>query len=396
VAASLPALPQPAVSYSFFFLHSAKYLADRDATGTGIDEEEEEEESSEESTSDEEESTDSDDDDESSQAEEVDEAEAEAEAEEMPPAKKAAKPKPPKAAKAAKAASKKKKSKSSGSEQGLADDFERRNSLLVESHDVIRTKDFSVFYLTHTVVNTRFVFIRAEFHGSVVGSMIDADVLEGGKKVKLAITYKNGGELTHPDHLVSAYGNAIEETNLFLRMKMINRQENEVSREKTEVLEIPMPFLVETKRFLDPYKPLPRPGQAQPIDYSVYPLRRQIPQPNAPAPSTKFLTLSLRELYGPKQEQTPVAGSYFSPGEARGPSSDGSTARGTKRDSPLATNNMAFAQGQAKRQQGHGGIPAHGGVHSNIVPDDLLNDDWMPNAADGNPYPSEQRIQQRR
>ena len=97
-------------------------------------------------------------------------------------------------------------------------------------------------------------------------------------------------------------------------MLAINRIENEASREKEETINVPLPFACNQRGFYDPLRAnAGDPNDQQTYEFDVFPLPNQVQVANGPAPSTKFLHLSLEELHTTKIEQSPISRSRFPP-----------------------------------------------------------------------------------
>ena len=225
----------------------------------------------------------------------------EEEAEEMPPKKKKAAPAPAPAA---------------ADDDDLADAF--AEMMLGDNWWFLnREGPIHVFAYVWPMPNSRIRYIRvvAELVGSVTANILRAEIRRDGMFVDITTTYRNGGELTQPLHILTQHrtwdvnGQPVEgittEHPMFVRGEMIHRQIQEENREDPQVVTIPLPFECNRAGFYDPIRGGAANAQ-QTYDYDIYPLIN-IPQvPGAPEPSTRFLTLSLEEKYVPLVEQSPT------------------------------------------------------------------------------------------
>lgn len=158
--------------------------------------------------------------------------------------------------------------------------------------------------------------------------MVRAEIIEEGDAVEITAKFKNGGELTNPEHTKVFYrgyrqdGANIEvvegitpENSLFVNIQMINRLENEASREKEHSIIIRLPLTCDKKGLHDPIRAGIRGNehQQQTYELDIFPISTQPQLTGAPEPSTKFLMLTVRERDTPVLEQMAISRSCFPP-----------------------------------------------------------------------------------
>jgi hypothetical protein len=211
-----------------------------------------------------------------------------------------------------------------GMSSGLA------NLALTDWFKIDRTQ--MIAYIAFVYANRtlkRYVHVRAEFVGSIVGTLVSAKMINEGEAVQITSKFRNGGELTNPVHTMALYrqympnGDVREGITdahpLYVRLGMINRIENEANREQEQSIIIDLPFPCNKSSFHDPIRdPIRNIGYQQTVDFDVFPLTNQPTLDNAPAPSTKFLHLTLEERDTPVHEQVTVSQSRFAPQLNRG------------------------------------------------------------------------------
>lgn len=235
---------------------------------------------------------------------------------------------------AAKAASTtKKKGSSKASSQAkqdpdvddLADDLQK--SMALSSYgrvDRSQAFDFAVWAFVDPRTGVRYAAIRVELLGSIQASQTSAKYSEDGKSVTVQVKYHRGGALTDPSHLVSIYGEEIKVHPVFLQLQELYRHHVDKAEEEVKTLVIDLPFSCDTSGFYDPIL-----QHDDSYDFGIFPLLKikWKKVKNAPAPSTKFLSLYCEEAKKFKKEQEAKEKSYFTPPQATAParsSSNGS------------------------------------------------------------------------
>jgi len=160
-----------------------------------------------------------------------------------------------------------------------------------------------------------YITIRVQLLGTMRGEDISPKIIKDGNGVRITIKFPEGGEDTKPEYLLMM-NHEIEEYDTnhpqYVALKTADRIINDAleagDNDDSIVLEVDLPFPVDTSGFKDPHS-----DNHSRLNVGIFPLPddKYPPIDGCPAPSVKFLHLHCEEKDKPKQKQKVYETNYF-------------------------------------------------------------------------------------
>jgi hypothetical protein len=162
-----------------------------------------------------------------------------------------------------------------------------------------------------------YVTNRVELFGTNVADDITPRIVGSGNSIRVKINHPNHGEAMNPDHLLNMNQKtelSFDEshpqyTNLKAAQLAMEAAHDDLEQEDCKIIEIDMPFPVDTKGFVNPFM-----DDQKTLSVGTFPLydRERYPMViGNPHPSCKFLHLTVKEFHEPKLKQIAKEQSYF-------------------------------------------------------------------------------------